>query len=47
MKIIGNPRYTRPGDGHKADVDDERNHGEDQGETREEEGADSKTAMLA
>jgi hypothetical protein len=47
MQIVGDTLHTRLGDCYKANVDDERNSGEDQSESSEDQRADPKTAVLA
>lgn len=47
MQIVGDTLYTGHSDCHKANVDNERNSGEDEGETSEDQRADPKAAVLA
>jgi len=47
MQIVGDTLHTGHGDCHKANVDNERNSGENQGEPSEDQRADPKTAVLA
>lgn len=47
MQIVEETVYTGHGDCHEANVDNERNSGEDEGESSEDQRADPKTAVLA
>jgi len=47
MQIVRDVLHTRHGNCHKANIDNERDSGEDQGESSDNQRAEPKTAVLA
>ena len=47
MQIVGYTLHTGHGDCYKANIDDERDSGKDEGKPSEDQRADPKTVLLA